>query len=177
MSGYDIPNYTNLPHERCNFITKNIMLGACPISETLKKIEDFGVEIFIDLREQTNYNTTREKYHFPIVGGKPPAKHQAESILKIVKNNPNKLIYIHCNGGHGRAGTVGAYLMGKLYGLDTSQAVSHIEKCRETRIDKSRNFIPTPEMNAQIKFLIREIGLKAGTSAPDRSNTSWLSSI
>lgn len=175
MSTYGIPLDNTLPHERCNYITKNIILGACPIASTLQKIENFGVDIFIDLREQTNYDTQKEKYHFPITGGKPPSKFQAEAILKIVIDNPNKLFYIHCNGGHGRAGTIGAYLMGKMYGLDVAEAVLHIEKCRATRIDKTRNFIPTPEMTCQIKFLTKEIGLKSQNSVPNRADTSWLS--
>lgn len=177
MSAYEIPIAKVMPHERCNYITKNIILGACPTATTLYKIEEFGVDIFIDLREQTNYDTQKEKYHFPIAGGKPPSKHQAEAILQLVLANPDKLFYIHCNGGHGRAGTIGSYLMGKIYKLDTVEAVKHIEKCRNTRIDTSRNFIPTPEMTAQIKFLVKEIGVKLGNTIPSRTDTSWLNML
>jgi hypothetical protein len=167
----------NLPHERCNYITPNIILGACPMTETLLKMEHFGVKIFIDLREQTNYNTKCQKYHFPILGGKPPSKKQALEIFKIIQENSDKLIYIHCNGGHGRAGTIGAYILGKLYGFDASEVVKKIQLARETRIDKTRNFIPTPEMNVQIKFLVKELGLKNGNIVPDRSNVEWLKLI
>lgn len=164
----------NLPHERCNYITKNIILGARPIVETLSDIEKFGVDIFIDLRQDTNYDTEKEKHHFPVRTGRPPSKNQAEKILQIILNNPEKLFYIHCNGGHGRAGTIGAYILGKIYGFDTKEAVEHVEKCRNTRKDKTRNFVPTPETTAQMKFLIREIGLKNGNIAPDRSDMSWI---
>lgn len=169
-----INSYKNLPHERCNFITNKIMIGACPIVETLKKMEDYGIDIFIDLRSDTNYNTKKQKYHFPMMPGKPPSIKQANDILEIVLKNPDKLIYIHCNGGNGRAGTIGAYLIGKMYNMDTYEAVSHIEKQRNTRIDKSRNFIPTPEMPLQIKFLVKHLGLKKNNNAPNRSDKSWL---
>lgn len=175
MSNYGLPIDKQLPNERCNYITKNIILGACPTAITLQQIENFGVDIFIDLREQTNYSTQKKKYHFPITCGKPPSKHQADAILQIVNDNPDKLFYIHCNGGHGRAGTIGSYLMGKLYELDVTDAVSHIEKCRNTRIDKTRNFIPTPEMPAQIKFLVKELGIKSKHIIPNRADTSWVS--
>lgn len=165
------------PHEKCNFINKNIILGSHPVELTLKKLEDYGVEIFIDLREQTNYNTQKQKYHFPILRGSAPSKKQATEILQIILNNPNKLIYIHCNGGYGRAGTIGAYILGKIYGLDVTESVTHIEKCKNTRIDKSKNFIPSPEMPRQIKFLQKELGLKYGNIIPDRNDKSWLKLI
>lgn len=174
MSMYDIPVNKLPPHERCNYIAKNIILGAHPIASTLQKIENHGVDIFIDLREQTNYDTIKKKYHFPIIRGRAPSKNQAEAILHIILNNSDKLVYIHCNGGHGRAGTIGSYLIGKIYGLDTYEAVTHIENCRNTRIDKTRNFIPTPEMPSQIKFLVKELKLKQGHLVPNRSDKSWI---
>jgi ADP-ribosyl-[dinitrogen reductase] hydrolase len=167
-----------LPHERCNYITDEIIIGACPTKETLKKMEEFGITVFIDLREKTEYNTEKIKYHFPILSGRPPTKKQADEILKIVQNlSKNDIVYIHCNGGHGRAGTVAAYIIGKEKNLDASEAIKYIEKARETRQDTSKNFIPTPEMAGQVKFLVSQLGLKSGNIAPDRSDLSWLKKV
>lgn len=171
----------SLPHSRCNYISKNVLVGACPYVKlgTLQKMLDFGVEIFIDLREQCDYKVpnTILSYHFPIKSGYPPTLKQAEDIFEIVKSNSTKIIYIHCSGGHGRAGALGAYIIGKINKLDCAEAVLYIENARATRIDKSRNFVPTPEMTRQIKFLHNELGLKPGNSLPDRSDTSWLKLI
>jgi len=164
-----------IPHEKCNYITNNIIIGSYPTVKTLKILEDYGVDVFIDLRTATNYETHKEKYHFPIGIGKPPTKKQAKKILQIISQNENKLIYIHCKAGHGRAGTIGAYLIGKLYKLDTCEAVAYIEQQRNTRIDKTKNYIPTPETTSQISFLIKEIGLKKNNTIPDRTDKSWLS--
>lgn len=46
-------------------------------------------------------------------------------------------IYIHCNGGHGRAGTVASVIVGKMLSMDVCEAVSHIELCRNSRLDTS----------------------------------------
>lgn len=173
---YNIEHH-GLPHDRCNFITSKIMLGARPVYDTLSKLENFDIDIFIDLREQTNYTTTKTKYHFPIKSGGAPSRVQAEKILNIVLTNSDKRIYIHCNGGNGRAGTIGAYLIGKLFGYDVQEAVQHIEMCRKQRIDKTKDFIPTPEMPTQINFLFNELGLKSGNVVPNRNNKAWIKKI
>jgi N-glycosidase YbiA len=114
-----------------------------------------------------------------VKSGKPPAKGETDLILSRVMNayREGKVVYIHCSGGHGRAGTVGALICGKMYQWDAKESIEHIERCRETRIDTSRNFIPTPETNAQVSFLVKHLGLKEGSIAPDRSDRTWLARV
>ena len=38
-----------------------------------------------------------------------------------------EVIYLHCWGGHGRAGTVGSIVLGLLYGLNGNQAMKYIQ--------------------------------------------------
>jgi hypothetical protein len=91
--------------------------------------------------------------------------------------NAGQSTYIHCNGGHGRAGTVGAYVLGKLRNLDAYEAIQEIEKWRLTRPDQSKSYVPTPETTKQVSFLVKHLGLKEGHIAPDRSSRSWLKTV
>jgi hypothetical protein len=144
------------PHSRCNFIMddKRILIGAIPISITIDNIINFIIIITMiiyvqdKIREYALPNHIKY-YQFLIKVGSAPSKIQADNILNLIieeYNNGGK-IYIHCNGGRGRTGTIGAYILGKIYNWDVYESVIYIEKCRNTRIDTSRNFIPTPETN------------------------------
>lgn len=44
-------------------------------------------------------------------------------------------IYMHCWGGRGRAGTLGACLLGDLYGIDADEALLRVQKAYSTRGD------------------------------------------
>ena len=58
-------------------------------------------------------------------------------------------LYIHCWGGRGRAGTIGACLLGKAYGLSADEALLRVQKAFNTRIDASRS----PETDEQHQFV------------------------
>lgn len=44
-------------------------------------------------------------------------------------------IYMHCWGGRGRAGTLGACLLGDLYGIGAEDALLRVQKAFDTRGD------------------------------------------
>ena len=44
-------------------------------------------------------------------------------------------IYMHCWGGRGRAGTLGACLLGDLYGIGADDALLRVQKAFDTRGD------------------------------------------
>ena len=44
-----------------------------------------------------------------------------------------EVLYVHCWGGRGRAGTVGACLIAQLYGLDAEQALARVQRAYNTR--------------------------------------------
>ena len=43
-------------------------------------------------------------------------------------------LYIHCYGGHGRAGTVCSILLGQLYGLSSNEALSRVQIYHDSRV-------------------------------------------
>lgn len=46
-------------------------------------------------------------------------------------------VYVHCWGGRGRAGTIGACLLHRLYGLDADEALERVQRAFITRGDGS----------------------------------------
>jgi hypothetical protein len=171
------------PHSRCNYIYDRIIVGAVPNSETVLNILAHGVDLFVCLNGDTHYSEHLPKHvelvSFKIGLGSFLPKPDAERLVSeiIEKWRDGKTVYVHCGGGHGRAGTLGALLYGKLTGCDAVTAIQHVEACRETRADKSRLFIPTPETPKQVRLIGQILGVKPATKLPDRSDTSWLKRI
>ena len=181
----NIINDVKMPHSRCNPIntSKTIIIGAEPIPETIDAIINFNFDIIINLKKDPvepfyvkNLPTNTEYIYLPTPPGKAPNEKKALELINVLINS-NKKIYIHCSGGHGRAACFGALLIGKQLNIDTTEVVEKIEKYRELREDKSRNFIPTPETTSQINFLIKNLGVNNSNIIPDRSDRSWLKKL
>lgn len=76
----------------------------------------------------------------------------------------------------GRVGLVASLLLGMIFNLNGPQVIKMIEDCRESRLDTSRNFIPTPETNKQVKLIIGILG-SGGPPIPNRDDTSCMKKI
>ena len=68
---------------------------------------------------------------------------------------------------------IGAIVVGIFLDMKANRAIEYIEDMRETRRDKSRNYIPTPENNMQVEAIINYLGLERGEERVDRSDMSW----
>ncbi len=64
-------------------------------------------------------------------------------------------LYVHCWGGRGRAGTVGACLLARAYGIDADEALQRVDRAFSTRNDIGKN---SPETQEQIDFIRDFIG-------------------
>jgi len=175
------------PHSRCNFLDddKMILVGARPEPFTIESILSC-VSLFINLDNDPKSSWYVEelpdtiKYiNISTPPGRAPPISQAEKAVIVIKQHMESggKIYIHCNGGHGRAGTFAAFLLGCLYDMKADDAIKQVETKRELRTDKSRNFVPTPETNAQVAFLVKYLGMNTDSVVPDRSDRSWLKRV
>ena len=45
-----------------------------------------------------------------------------------------EILYIHCWGGHGRTGTLVSIIVGRLYGMTSSQAMDYCQRCHDSRV-------------------------------------------
>ena len=101
------------------FIENQCMFGAYPTQHQVKELEDWGVDIFVNLtvpneRKIFPYTTTKEKISFPILDRNIPDNPKEFCALVVIISNEidlGKKIYIHCKAGHGRSGTLVASLL------------------------------------------------------------------
>lgn len=60
-------------------------------------------------------------------------------------------MYIHCQGGHGRTGTLAAILLGRLYSLPAAEALRLCQQYHDTRADSGGAHSPeTSQQRAQV---------------------------
>ena len=107
---------------RCSyFIEGKALFGCFPTQTDVNELEAHGVRHFIDLtgfreRRTTPYSTQYQYIKYPIIDHQTPRdwKSFAQLILeicKIVRQKNNDKLYVHCKGGHGRAGIVVACVL------------------------------------------------------------------
>jgi hypothetical protein len=77
----------------------------------------------------------------------------AQDICKRLKRGEN--IYVHCWGGHGRAGTVVSIVLGFLYNLDPHEALKRCQQFHDTR--RAPLGVPSPQTATQRAQVIRII--------------------
>ncbi len=75
----------------------------------------------------------------------------AQNICKRLKRGEN--IYVHCWGGHGRAGTVVSIVLGLLYNLDPHEALKRCQQFHDTR--RAPLGVPSPQTATQRAQVIR----------------------
>ena len=75
----------------------------------------------------------------------------AQDICKRLKRGEN--IYVHCWGGHGRAGTVVSIVLGLLYNLDPHEALKRCQQFHDTR--RAPLGVPSPQTATQRAQVIR----------------------
>jgi protein-tyrosine phosphatase len=63
-------------------------------------------------------------------------------------------LYIHCWGGRGRAGTVGACLLASMYGIGADEALVRVQRAFDTRKDDQRRSPETDEQHAFVRSFI-----------------------
>ena len=173
------------PQDRSNFLTSNrkVIVGPLPPKSpdegNLEDLRKYGVTHIINL-SKVSYKSPKgiKVIKLDINNGDVPTLKDAndlvDKMLDIYNESYSNVMYIHCIGGHGRAGTIAALFIGELYGMTGDEAIAYVERAHDRRKDKSRNFIPTPESPKQVKFVCKILGLSEGGEVPDRSDKRWL---
>eukprot|EP00241_Pyramimonas_parkeae_P012356 CAMPEP_0114254428 /NCGR_PEP_ID=MMETSP0058-20121206/16971_1 /TAXON_ID=36894 /ORGANISM="Pyramimonas parkeae, CCMP726" /LENGTH=295 /DNA_ID=CAMNT_0001368641 /DNA_START=62 /DNA_END=949 /DNA_ORIENTATION=- len=98
---------------------------------------------------EANNASTPEFLHFRIVDLSVPTLEQLQFIVQELgkRLNAGHQLYIHCWGGRGRAGLVGASLLSQLYpGISADEALDHLQAAYDQRNDDQRQ---SPETQAQ----------------------------
>lgn len=87
--------------------------------------------------------------HYPIVDLSVPTMGQLDGLVDCVieRIQGGDVLYLHCWGGRGRAGTVGACVLGKMYGLSGEEALERVQRAFDTRNDGGRKSPETGEQH------------------------------
>jgi hypothetical protein len=152
------------------FIQDKALFGSYPSQEIVDDFEEKGVVCFVDLttdhekHKLVRYTVNKGNYiNFPIRDNYIPIDLFGFSkfickITNIIQNlNDNQSIYVHCKGGHGRAGIVVSCLLCFINKITSYEALSLTNKCHSKRPvmkDKWRN-IGSPQTDKQKEFVIR----------------------
>jgi hypothetical protein len=101
--------------------------------------------------------------HSPIKDLSVPQWDQLERLVDEISGRleDGDCIYVHCWGGRGRAGTVGACVLGRMYGLEGEEALERVQRAYATRDERweegelAGQIRPSPEKEEQ-KQLVRD---------------------
>ena len=155
------------PTEESNWlIPKKLIVGGCPVTlEEMEDIAEEGVDRLVCLLDNDDFSShiSQDEYKrlarsagikkiifAPIADGDITKDERAFSIAnKIIKALENsRIIYLHCWGGHGRAGTIGAMVLGQWYQVSFQEVIAFLQKAHQTRSEGGH--YPTPQTEEQM---------------------------
>ena len=133
------------------FIPEKALFGSYPNPDLAKELENNGVTLFIDLTEDheiiNKISIIRKftKISYPITDRKSSLQisyHLYYLSIKLINfmsslKNDEK-IYVHCKGGHGRAGILVACLLCYIYDIDPNIALELTSKYHSTKRNETK---------------------------------------
>jgi len=130
------------------FVTNQCLFGAYPTQHQIQQLEDWGIDIVVNLTKNDEkkirpYQTrTAKVIQFSIPDRKVPEDVREFCALVIhltreIKNG--KKIYIHCKGGHGRAGLLVAAILCYLHKITPKESFIRTSEYHATRPVHSTN--------------------------------------
>jgi len=152
--------------------------------QRLKHILSKGIDTFVCLQEELDNHlpeevwragvglrpyyldaqriSRRELYwvQLPIPdGGIAPDEVTAELVVLLAEYlMTGRVLYLHCFGGHGRAGTFACLLLAYLYRITASEAMKRVQAYHDCRIDPQGAKSPqTVVQRDQVKRLVQEL--------------------
>ncbi|KAG2484751.1 hypothetical protein HYH03_016498 [Edaphochlamys debaryana] len=103
--------------------------------------------------EQQPYHPIELEFcHCPIEDLGLPEKGPLATLIADLEQRilAGEKLYVHCWGGRGRAGTVGACLLAHMYGLSAEEVLERVQRSFDTRQDGGRR---SPETDEQLEFV------------------------
>jgi len=151
-----------LPYKATAELIQASMNGPPPM-EVVNGLRNPGLNKFLPPKKQqaewqTYYKPTELKFvHSPIVDLGVPSETALKSLVDDLQARveAGEKLYIHCWGGRGRAGTVGACLLAKMYGLSADEALERIQRAFDTRKDSERRSPETDEQHALVRAYVQ----------------------
>lgn len=152
-------------------VTERIWAGEYPVWEwnpnmqvrQLRLYTDFGITDFLDLTEvgemppyEALLPPQVRRYSFPIPNCGVP--HDVRSVDRmfdrmegVLRNHPERRLYIHCHGGVGRTGMIVACGLARQWDLCADDALDEMR--RRFAAHARSSWMSAPETEAQIDFV------------------------
>jgi len=152
------------------FIENRALFGSFPKQQHVDELVDRGVRYFVDLTQSDEarivpYQVPNQcqKIKFPIRDHNVPRDWYTFSrficrISQLIQNMPNgHKMYVHCRGGHGRAGMVVSILLGHICRLEPIDAMkkTSIFHSKRPSIKEKWKAIGSPHEYRQRAFVYR----------------------
>ena len=149
------------------FIENQALFGNYPNQEKIKYLENLGVKYYVNLTHDyeidNKYSTKNEVFNYPIKDRSVPYNIlkfckfviKISNIISDLKNNDK--IYIHCRGGHGRAGLFVACLLCHINNYDPEKSLKltkEFHNNRKVMRNKWRK-IGSPQTRLQKTFIFK----------------------
>ena len=155
--------------DKCSyFIDNKALFGSYPEQTFVNDLEKDNVILFLNLTcpsENLNLYTTQTAkiINFPIKDRSIPR--DCNSYSKLIVNVCNQLknfnkdekLYVHCKGGHGRAGIVVASILTYLYSIPPDRALTLTTEYHSNRTTMRQKWrqIGSPQTNLQKNFVMK----------------------
>lgn len=154
------------PTEESNWlIPGKLIVGSCPITfEEMEDIAEEGVDFLVCLLDHEDFSSRISKKEYtnlaqsvgfnvifnPIPDGDIISDEEAFNIARMIMGLlfDDYIVYLHCWGGHGRAGTIGAMVLGDWYGISFQEAIYLLQRAHRSRSEGGKH--RTPQTKVQI---------------------------
>lgn len=152
------------------FIEGKALFGSYPTQEIVNDFIDRGVLYFIDLTTEYEkqrlhvYNVKNSNYiNFQIRDRNiPDDLHQFSKFIVKLSNIINLLregeyLYLHCRGGHGRAGIVVSCLLCYMYNISSHESLTNTNVFHNNRVTMNEKWrkLGSPQTEKQKNFVKR----------------------
>lgn len=109
------PSYKELP----NFhkVSDTLYRGAQPLTGAAGKLAELGIKTIVNLRGEVELTKQEQKeaesaglryFSVPMPGLSAPTDYEVARVMAIIDNPENQPVFIHCQRGSDRTGTIGA---------------------------------------------------------------------
>lgn len=123
----ELPGVPNL-HK----VSDDLYRGAQPSNEGMKQLEKLGIKTIINLRsahsDRDEIKNTGLSYHHIHMTTWNPEKEDIVKFLKIVTDSNNTPVFVHCQYGSDRTGTMCAIYRIVVEGWNKSEAIEEMTK-------------------------------------------------
>lgn len=122
--------------KRIDRVNRWLHLGGALPPDEYQRFQQAGITHLVDLREDDDADSTRlgalgiTRRHVPVPNGGPPTVEQLAEVGEwIDKADEGATVYVHCQGGFGRAATMAVGLL-VTYGVPLDDAIEQVRMVR-----------------------------------------------